>query len=148
MIGALDTVTGYRDWSTRYDAEDNSLIAAEEPVVLPIVSALPPGRALDAACGTGRYSAHLTVRGHRVVGVDSSPDMLARARQNVPSATFTAGPAGSGVRGAALATQPVRRWAMVAQVGGGLRCGVRAHPGSDHLALPGASRGFGGAQGT
>lgn len=91
VIGTLDTITGYRDWSARYDAEDNPLIAVEKPVVLPILSALRPGRALDAACGTGRYSAHLTARGHRVVGVDSSPDMLARARQNVPSATFTEG---------------------------------------------------------
>jgi ubiquinone/menaquinone biosynthesis C-methylase UbiE len=36
-------------------------------------------RILDAGCGTGNYNWELTRRGHRVVGVDSSPAMLIRA---------------------------------------------------------------------
>jgi ubiquinone/menaquinone biosynthesis C-methylase UbiE len=44
--------------------------------------------ALDAACGTGRFAEFLARRGHRVIGVDSSPDMLAYARQRVPEAEF------------------------------------------------------------
>ena len=44
--------------------------------------------ALDAACGTGRFAGFLARRGHRVIGVDSSPDMLAHARQRVPEAGF------------------------------------------------------------
>lgn len=50
-----------------------------------------PGDALDAACGTGRYSTILAARGHRVIGVDSSPGMLARARERVPGADFRLG---------------------------------------------------------
>jgi SAM-dependent methyltransferase len=49
------------------------------------------GDALDAACGTGRYAQYLAGRGHRVVGVDSSPDMLDRARARVPSGEFLPG---------------------------------------------------------
>jgi SAM-dependent methyltransferase len=90
-IGTIDTVTGYRDWSSRYDRETNPLIEVEEPAVLPILTALPRGRALDAACGTGRYSAHLAARGHEVIGVDSSPDMLAAARAKVPAGHFALG---------------------------------------------------------
>jgi ubiquinone/menaquinone biosynthesis C-methylase UbiE len=46
---------------------------------------------LDAACGTGRYAAYLAGRGHRVIGVDRSPDMLAKARQKLPESDFREG---------------------------------------------------------
>ncbi|MGN6792268.1 MAG: class I SAM-dependent methyltransferase [Streptosporangiaceae bacterium] len=47
--------------------------------------------ALDAACGTGRFAEFLARRGHRVIGVDSSPDMLAYARRRVPEGEFRLG---------------------------------------------------------
>ncbi|GAA4228827.1 SAM-dependent methyltransferase [Streptosporangium album] len=55
------------------------------------VDTLPVGVALDAACGTGRFAASLTERGHQILGVDSSPDMLARARERVPQGEFLLG---------------------------------------------------------
>src|SRR5215207_7768933 len=76
----VDTVAGYRVWSQTYDVPGNGLFAAEEAVVHEILDGLPAGVALDAACGTGRHSEHLAGLGHRVIGVDSSPDMLDRAR--------------------------------------------------------------------
>jgi ubiquinone/menaquinone biosynthesis C-methylase UbiE len=87
-VGQTDTVTGYRIWSATYD-EFNPLIAVEQGPVRALIDRLPAGRALDAACGTGRWSAYLASRGHRVVGVDTSPDMLDRARAKVATATFT-----------------------------------------------------------
>ncbi len=89
-VDRVDTVTGYRLWSATYD-RPNSAFDLDEPVVREIVDALPVGVALDAACGTGRYAEFLTRRGHRVVGVDGSPDMLARARTRVPQAEFLLG---------------------------------------------------------
>ncbi|WP_425954008.1 class I SAM-dependent methyltransferase [Xylanimonas sp. McL0601] len=86
----VDTVTGYRSWSTTYD-EPNSLFPIEEALVHEVVDALEPGIALDAACGTGRHAAYLAGRGHRVIGVDSSPEMLAHARAKVPGGEFVAG---------------------------------------------------------
>lgn len=56
-----------------------------------ILGSLPPGVALDAACGTGRYTEYLAGRGHQVIGVDSSPDMLAHARTRVPNAELRQG---------------------------------------------------------
>lgn len=44
--------------------------------------------ALDAACGTGRFAEFLARRGHQVIGVDSSPGMLAHARRRVPDGEF------------------------------------------------------------
>jgi SAM-dependent methyltransferase len=52
------------------------------------LSGREPGVALDAACGTGRFAAFLARRGHQVIGVDSSPDMLAHARRRVPDGGF------------------------------------------------------------
>jgi SAM-dependent methyltransferase len=89
--GRADTVDGYRVWSATYDQPGNPLIEVEEPVVRQILDRLPPGRALDAACGTGRHAAYLAGLGHQVIGVDSSPDMLARAQARVPRASLVHG---------------------------------------------------------
>jgi SAM-dependent methyltransferase len=91
MVGRGDSVTGYRQWSATYDEPRNSLFDFDEPIMQEILDALPGGDALDAACGTGRYAAYLAARGHRVVGVDSSPDMLDRARARVPHGEFLLG---------------------------------------------------------
>jgi len=91
LVDRGDTRTGYRRWAPAYDEPRNSLFDVDEPVMHEIIDALPPGDALDAACGTGRYAAHLVERGHRVTGVDSSPDMLERARARVPRAEFLLG---------------------------------------------------------
>lgn len=91
MVNRGDTLTGYRQWAATYDAPRNSLFDCDEPVMHQIIDALPAGDALDAACGTGRYAEYLAGRGHRVIGVDSSPDMLERARARVPSGKFLLG---------------------------------------------------------
>jgi SAM-dependent methyltransferase len=91
MVNRGDTVTGYRQWSATYDEPRNGLFDVDEPIVHAILDALPAGNALDAACGTGRYAGYLAARGHRVVGVDRSPDMLDRARARVPQGEFLLG---------------------------------------------------------
>lgn len=80
--------TGYGQWAQGYDRPDNPVVMAEEPVMREILDACPAGRALDAACGTGRWAAYLASRGHSVTGIDATPEMLAEARRKVPKARF------------------------------------------------------------
>ncbi|PPK69744.1 class I SAM-dependent methyltransferase [Actinokineospora auranticolor] len=87
-VGAAD---GYRIWSRTYDQPGNGAFAIDEPELRRIIDPLPPGTALDAACGTGRYARLLADRGHRVLGVDGSPEMLDHARPRVPEAEFRLG---------------------------------------------------------
>ncbi len=75
----VDLDAAYEAWATTYDELSNALIEHEEPALRAIVERFAPGDALDAACGTGRVAAMLVERGHRVVGVDTSPAMLAKA---------------------------------------------------------------------
>lgn len=69
------------DWDRRYAEKDllwslepNRFAAAE-------LAGLPPGRALDLACGEGRNALWLASLGWRVRAVDFSPVAIARARE-------------------------------------------------------------------
>ena len=87
----LGVEEGYAVWASSYDEADNPLIAVEEPIALSMLAGLPAGRALDAACGTGRYAGRLEELGHAVTGVDASPEMLSLARRRSPRADLRAG---------------------------------------------------------
>lgn len=84
----VDVVGAYRAWAASYDQPGNAFYDIEQSVVWDVLDGLPPGIALDAACGTGRHAEHLASLGHRVIGADVSADMLARARAKVPAAEF------------------------------------------------------------
>jgi SAM-dependent methyltransferase len=87
-ISEADPQEGYRSWSSTYDEPGNPIIAIEEPQLWSLIEDLPPGRALDAASGTGRHARRLFELGHDVIGVDFSPKMLERARAGLPGAVF------------------------------------------------------------
>ena len=95
----VSTVIAYEQQAAGYDAEaGGGLFTADEPLVAQYLSGREPGVALDAACGTGRFAEFLAGRGHRVIGVDSSPDMLAHARRRVPEGEFHVAELGLQVR--------------------------------------------------
>jgi SAM-dependent methyltransferase len=84
----ITTREGYAIWAPFYDEPGNALLETEEPIVREILGGLPVGVALDAACGTGRHTVQLASLGHEVIGVDSAPEMLDRARAKIPGGTF------------------------------------------------------------
>jgi SAM-dependent methyltransferase len=83
-----DAASGYAIWSDSYDEPGNPVIAIEEAVIGELLAGRPAGAALDAACGTGRHASRLVELGHTVSGFDLTPEMLERARANVPDASF------------------------------------------------------------
>ncbi|HJP78803.1 MAG TPA: methyltransferase domain-containing protein [Pseudonocardiaceae bacterium] len=96
LAAAIDITTvtpgeGYRVWSRFYDVGHNTAFDMDEPAINEIIAPLPAGMALDAACGTGRWAENLAGRGHQVIGVDASPEMLAQAKTRVPQADFRLG---------------------------------------------------------
>jgi hypothetical protein len=58
-IPPVTAAEGYRAWAGTYDQPGNMLIELEQPIVRQILGGLPPGTALDAACGTGRHAGYL-----------------------------------------------------------------------------------------
>ncbi len=83
------TITaGYAEWAAVYDNPGNPVVLAEEPVVRELVARYPAGAALDAACGSGRHTAYLASLGHRVTGIDATPEMLDLAKAKTPTARF------------------------------------------------------------
>ncbi len=87
-VSVMSTARGYDGWAATYDGEPNGAFPIQDTVLLPILDELKPGVTIDAACGTGRISRELVARGHRVLGFDISPGMLALAYDNVPDAEF------------------------------------------------------------
>src|SRR5712691_5687253 len=90
-VDELDLDPAYALWSETYEEIPNALIQTEEPFGRSLLAGVPPGGALDAACGTGRLSLLLTDFGHDVVGVDPSAQMLERARAKSIPAMFLRG---------------------------------------------------------
>ena len=87
IVGVEQTVVaGYGKWADSYDNESNPVILAEEAVVRRLLASCPVGKALDAACGTGRHAAYMSSLGHRVIGIDASARMLEMAKFKVPEA--------------------------------------------------------------
>lgn len=61
--------------------------------LLDLLAAQPGERVLDLGCGTGHLTARLAAAGARVVGLDHSAEMLARARATYPQLTWIEGDA-------------------------------------------------------
>jgi ubiquinone/menaquinone biosynthesis C-methylase UbiE len=72
-------LSGYDIWAPSYDDRDPSTWL-DEPFLLAQLRPYPGCRILDVGCGTGRYLRRLRSDLHRVVAVDVSQGMLARAR--------------------------------------------------------------------
>jgi SAM-dependent methyltransferase len=70
------------DWDRRY--ADKGLLWSGEPnrLLVAEVAGLPPGRALDLACGEGRNAFWLAERGWHVTGVDFSQVAIEKARSH------------------------------------------------------------------
>jgi SAM-dependent methyltransferase len=70
-------------WNERYRSGDRAKDweAAPNPLVVQTCAGMPPGRALDLACGSGRNSIWLAERGWKVTAVDGAASAIEILRQ-------------------------------------------------------------------
>lgn len=83
-----DYATTYADRFRRL-AADGQDVHGEAALVERLVD--PPGRVLDAGCGTGRIAVRLAEQGYDVVGVDVDASMLDVARAEAPDLDWRLG---------------------------------------------------------
>jgi SAM-dependent methyltransferase len=69
------------EWNRRYADGERPLVTEPSRFLVAEADGLPPGRALDLACGAGRNALWLADRGWRVTGVDYAGAALATARR-------------------------------------------------------------------
>ena len=75
---AKQTNERLREWDARF-ARGEEVHGSVPSAPLPVaVDGVPPGLALDLACGAGRHAIFLARRGWRVQAVDGSPEAIAR----------------------------------------------------------------------
>jgi SAM-dependent methyltransferase len=76
----------YADFAEYYEA----VFPYREPVYAFLAEHLtgPAQRILDVGCGTGHYCGRLAAAGHRVVGIDLDPEMVAVAEREYPGVDF------------------------------------------------------------
>ena len=78
----------YDDWwlgAGRFEERDRPGWDGEREALIEAISALPPARTLDVACGTGFLTRHLP---GVITGLDQSASMLELASARVPDAGF------------------------------------------------------------
>ena len=71
---------GREEWNRRYAGSELLWTAQPNRFLVAEAAGLPPGRALDLACGEGRNAVWLAERGWQVTGVDFSDAALEKAR--------------------------------------------------------------------
>ena len=80
-------------WDARYAATDLVWSAGPNQFVEQALSDLPPGRALDLACGEGRNARWLALRGWAVTAIDWSAVGVEKGRAITPDVDWRVGDA-------------------------------------------------------
>ncbi len=80
----------YNQWAAQYDTNANRTRDLEAGALRAALADVPAADVLEIGCGTGKNSGWLAARARRLVAVDFSAEMLARARAKVmaPHAAF------------------------------------------------------------
>ncbi|MGO9451651.1 MAG: class I SAM-dependent methyltransferase [Candidatus Binataceae bacterium] len=76
----VPTREGYDRWAEVYDSDGNPLVALEDPEFARMIGEVRGLRIADVGTGTGRHALRLAREGARVVALDLSLGMMARAK--------------------------------------------------------------------
>ncbi len=81
-----DGSDGWDEYAPFYDWENAQTVRRRDVAFWTRLAQAQPGRVLELGCGTGRIALPVVKRGVRLVGVDRSAPMLARARRRLARA--------------------------------------------------------------
>ncbi len=88
-IKKLSPLEGYNKWAETYHGEDNPIKKLSDEFIKSELPDLKGKSVLDAGCGTGKICEVAVERGAAFVkGIDLSPAMIEKARENCPAGTF------------------------------------------------------------
>ena len=82
-----------KQWDAKFYETKHAVVWKAAADLIDVLSPQFDERILDLGCGTGQLAAKITSRGAHVVGVDNSPEMIARAQENFPGMWFEVGDA-------------------------------------------------------
>lgn len=77
-----------KSWNFELYQASHSFVWEYGRDMLALLDAKPEEHILDLGCGTGQLTVEIANRGAMVIGADSSPEMIARARENYPAIRF------------------------------------------------------------
>ncbi len=80
-------------WNADLYDQSHSFVWKLGAALLELLEPKKGERILDLGCGTGALTAQIAAAGAEVVGIDSSPEMIAQARRAFPRLRFEAGDA-------------------------------------------------------
>lgn len=116
-----------------YDSAFGYVSAHGAPLV-DLLDPQPDEKIIDLGCGAGALAAEVSARGAEVLGIDGSPEMIAKAKAQYPELSFTVGDAHDftvAERYDAVASNGALHWltrdpdAVIAQVHAAVRPGGR-----------------------
>lgn len=81
------------NWDAKQYQQRHSYVFQFGQAVLDLLAPRKGERILDLGCGSGQLTAAIADAGATVIGIDSSPEMLAEARANYPAIDFRLGDA-------------------------------------------------------
>src|ERR1044072_7686541 len=80
-----DIAQAYNEWAETYDTNADATRDLAAQVLRQSELRLGDRTVVEVGCGTGRNTASLAKRTSRIIALDFSDEMLARARANVPA---------------------------------------------------------------
>lgn len=73
----------YNQWAEQYDSNENKTRDLDKKASAAVLSNQPFSKVLEIGCGTGKNTAFLLSKADRVLAVDFSDEMLAKARAKI-----------------------------------------------------------------
>lgn len=73
----------YNHWAALYDAGENKTRDLDKEATIQTLDKLRFSKVIELGCGTGKNTAYLLKRGHHIIGLDFSEEMLNKARQKI-----------------------------------------------------------------